>query len=75
MTICKNAGGEGAVVIHKLLADADPLQGYDASCDKFTNMFEAGPHPFLCSSARNYAQQARADLRALAPDARTYTAT
>jgi chaperonin GroEL len=42
MTICKNAGGEGAVVIHKLLADADPLQGYDASCDKFTNMFEAG---------------------------------
>jgi len=42
MTIVSNAGGEGAVITHKLLADNKPTQGYDAFADKFVDMFEAG---------------------------------
>eukprot|EP01004_Peranema_trichophorum_P002338 NODE_1404_length_1975_cov_51.856371_g1191_i0.p1 GENE.NODE_1404_length_1975_cov_51.856371_g1191_i0~~NODE_1404_length_1975_cov_51.856371_g1191_i0.p1 ORF type:complete len:553 (-),score=135.02 NODE_1404_length_1975_cov_51.856371_g1191_i0:258-1916(-) len=42
MTIVANAGGEGAVIVHKLLADGNISQGYDAQNGKFVNMYEAG---------------------------------
>eukprot|EP00667_Euglena_gracilis_P007115 EG_transcript_7178 len=42
ITIVKNAGGEGAVVIHQLLAEKKMQQGYDAQQGKYVNMFEAG---------------------------------
>eukprot|EP00993_Chasmostoma_nieuportense_P007604 NODE_875_length_1798_cov_314.187911_g819_i0.p1 GENE.NODE_875_length_1798_cov_314.187911_g819_i0~~NODE_875_length_1798_cov_314.187911_g819_i0.p1 ORF type:complete len:555 (-),score=130.09 NODE_875_length_1798_cov_314.187911_g819_i0:84-1748(-) len=41
-TIVSNAGGEGAVVVHKLLAQGNEKHGYDARDDKYVNMFEAG---------------------------------
>lgn len=41
-TIVTNAGGEGSVVIHNLLADHKTSQGYDASADKFVDMFQSG---------------------------------
>jgi chaperonin GroEL len=38
MTIAKNAGVEGAVIIEKLLGAKDPNLGYDAYSDKYVNM-------------------------------------
>jgi len=40
--IAANAGAEGSVVVQKLIAEKDNKIGYDAECDKFTNMVEAG---------------------------------
>lgn len=42
MTIAKNAGVEGAVIIEKLLGAKDPNLGYDAYSDKYVNMKQAG---------------------------------
>lgn len=42
MTIAKNAGVEGAVIIEKLLTAKDPNLGYDAYNDKYVNMKQAG---------------------------------
>ncbi len=57
MAIVTNAGGEGSVVIHKLLAEKKTSQGYDAASDKFVDMFKAGTRVhrtsllFQCDSA------------------------
>ena len=40
-TIVENAGGEGSVVINKVLEGNDDF-GYDAKADEFVNMFDAG---------------------------------
>ena len=40
-TIVENAGGEGSVVVSKVLEGKDDF-GYDAKTDKYVNMFEAG---------------------------------
>lgn len=55
ITIVKNAGGEGAVVIHQLLAEKKMQQGYDAQQGKYVNMFEAGVCSkwlFTCASGK-----------------------
>ena len=40
-TIVENAGGEGSVVINKVLDGSDDF-GYDAKADEYVNMFDAG---------------------------------
>ena len=40
-TIVENAGGEGSVVINKVLEGSDDF-GYDAKADEYVNMFDAG---------------------------------
>jgi chaperonin GroEL len=42
MKIAANAGKEGAVIVEKVLENADEAVGYDAQNDKYVNMFEAG---------------------------------
>ncbi|HEX6141412.1 MAG TPA: TCP-1/cpn60 chaperonin family protein, partial [Geminicoccaceae bacterium] len=37
-----NAGGDGSIVVGKILDKDDFEYGYDAQNDKFVNMFEAG---------------------------------
>merc|ERR1719484_381517 len=41
-TIVKNAGEEGAVVVGKLLAEADAAVGYNAQTDAYVDMYDAG---------------------------------
>uniref|UniRef100_A0AC34EZQ4 Heat shock protein 60 n=1 Tax=Panagrolaimus sp. ES5 TaxID=591445 RepID=A0AC34EZQ4_9BILA len=41
-TIVANAGIEPAAVIEKVIANTEINYGYDAMCDKFVNMIEAG---------------------------------
>lgn len=41
-TIVENAGGEGAVVVGKLLEGTDEEQGFDAARDKYVNMIQSG---------------------------------
>ena len=38
----ENAGGEGAVVVGKLLQGNDEEQGFDASKDQYVNMIKSG---------------------------------
>lgn len=40
--IVSNAGGDGSIVVGKLLEKADKTFGFDAQNDKYVNMFEAG---------------------------------
>mmetsp|Transcript_35023 Transcript_35023/g.107525 ORF Transcript_35023/g.107525 Transcript_35023/m.107525 type:complete len:577 (+) Transcript_35023:385-2115(+) len=42
MTIVKNAGDEGAVVVGKLLEETNHEQGYDAQTGTYVNMYDAG---------------------------------
>lgn len=45
--IIENAGGEGAVVVEKLLSEGDESRGYDAQTGTYVNMISAGildPH-------------------------------
>ncbi len=41
-TIAKNAGVDGSVVVNKLLEQNDTKMGFDASCETYKDMFEAG---------------------------------
>mmetsp|Transcript_19663 Transcript_19663/g.47664 ORF Transcript_19663/g.47664 Transcript_19663/m.47664 type:complete len:564 (+) Transcript_19663:61-1752(+) len=41
-TIVRNAGGEGSMVVHKLLQQSDENVGYDAQNGEFVNMLEKG---------------------------------
>jgi len=40
--IAANAGKEGAVVVEKVLAEANPAMGYEANSEKIVDMFQAG---------------------------------
>jgi chaperonin GroEL len=42
MTIAKNAGEEGAVIVGKLLEKGDATIGYNAATDTYENLIEAG---------------------------------
>ncbi|EPY26825.1 chaperonin GroEL [Strigomonas culicis] len=42
MIIARNAGKEGAVVVEKILENANATIGYDAQNDRYVDMFEAG---------------------------------
>ncbi len=40
--IVKNAGGEGSVVVGKVLSKEDYAWGYDAQSDQYCNLVDAG---------------------------------
>merc|ERR1712146_543553 len=42
ITIVKNAGAEGPVVVEKLLGENDLTKGYNAQTGEYVNMMEAG---------------------------------
>ncbi len=42
ITIVKNAGAEGPVVVEKLLGENQPQKGYNAQTGEYVNMMEAG---------------------------------
>lgn len=42
ITIVKNAGAEGPVVVEKLLGEADLTKGYNAQTGEYVNMMQAG---------------------------------